>query len=191
MNEIWRDILNLEGYYQVSNMGKVKSIKRTVVYKDGRNFNYPEVILKQRKDTNGYLQVGFNINGCKENHRVHRLVAGVFLAKNESKTAVNHIDGNKENNTFENLEWVTYQENTRKGYETGLFEKTRDIARERWNGNKLQCKPVEIRIKEDGKSLKFESARQASRYIGQSENYFTQLLRIGGENKFYEVKRIV
>ncbi|HBE6984822.1 TPA: NUMOD4 motif-containing HNH endonuclease [Staphylococcus aureus] len=189
MEEIWKDIPHFEGYYQVSILGNVKSVNRTVKYKDGRVYEYPSKYLKQREDPNGYLQVGFNVNGNKSTHRTHRLVAETFLGKPKGKLmSVNHIDGIKSNNKLENLEWVTYSENTKKGYELGLFEKVKKVASDRWKNNKLQCKPVEIVVKDNKEKLKFDSARNASRCVGQCENYFTELLRKGGENKKYKVR---
>ena len=191
MKEIWKDVPKFEGYYQVSNLGNVRSVERTIKYKDGRTYNYPSKHLKQRKDTNGYLQVGFNVNGNKSNHRTHRLVAETFLVKPKiDLISVNHIDGIKVNNQLDNLEWVTYSENTQKVYDLGLFEKAREAAREKWKNNTYQCKKVEVTFKDTGITKKFKSAREASRYINRCQNYFTQLLRIGGENKYYKVKFI-
>lgn len=188
MEEIWKDVPEYEGYYQVSNLGEVKSIKRTVKYKDGRIFKYPSKILKPKKDTRGYLQVGFNVSGAKSNHRIHRLVAETFIGKPKAKLmSVNHIDGVKTNNNLTNLEWVTYSENTRKGVELGLFDKAIKKARERLLGNQYGSKPVILEIKATNEQLEFNSARNASRYVGQCQNYFTQLLRRGGENKKYKI----
>lgn len=190
MEEVWRDIKGYEGYYQISNFGKVKSLKRIVKYKDGRTFKYKTKYLKPTKDTRGYLGVGLNKNGNVKHFRVHRLVAETFLGKPKVRLmSVNHIDGIKTNNILDNLEWVTYSENTRKGYEIGLFDKTIKTHRERWKGNKLQCKAVKIVIKETNEEFIFESAREASRYVGHCENYFTELLRRGGENKKYKVAK--
>ncbi|MDU0441564.1 NUMOD4 domain-containing protein [Staphylococcus haemolyticus] len=191
MKEVWKDVPKFEGYYQVSNLGNIRSVERVVKYRDGRKYNYPSKLLKQRKDTNGYLQVSFNVNGNKSSHRTHRLVAETFLIKPEiDLISVNHIDGVKINNKLDNLEWVTYSENTKKGYDAGLFEKARKAARERWKNNTYQCKKVEVVFKDTGTAKKFKSAREASRYINRCQNYFTQLLRIGGENKYYKVKFI-
>src|SRR5699024_3246464 len=149
MEEIWKDIPNFEGYYQVSNLGNVRSVERIIKYRDGRTFNYPSKQLKQGKDTRGYYQVGFNVNGRQTNHRIHRLVAETFLVKPETKLiSVNHIDGIKANNQLDNLEWVTYSENTKKGYDSGLFEKAREAASERWKNNTYQCKKVEVIFKD-------------------------------------------
>ena len=191
MKEIWRDIPGYEKFYQVSDLGKVRSVNRIVKYKDGRIYKYPSKILKTHTDPKGYPQVGFNVNGKKTNHRIHRLVAESFLGKpDEILMSVNHIDGIKTNNHLDNLEWVTYSENTKKGYETGLFDKAITTAKQRWIGNKMQSKPVEIIIKSSNNMLRFDSARDASKYIGKCQNYFTELLRRGGENKKYKVKQI-
>lgn len=192
MKEIWKDVPGYKGFYQVSSFGEVRSVERTIKYKDGRIFKYSSKNLKQKQDTKGYPQVGFNVNGKQTNHRVHRLVAETFLGKPRKKLmSVNHIDGVKTNNNLCNLEWVTYSENTRKGYEIGLFDKSKDVARKRWKNNKLQCKPVEVIIKNSGEVLNFESARAASKYVGQCQNYFTELLRRGGENKKFKVKQVI
>lgn len=187
MKEIWKDVRNYEGFYQISNKGNVKSVQRKVVYSDGRVFNYPEKILKPSPDTKGYLGVGLNRNGTAKPKRVHRLVAEAFLNKPEGLMSVNHIDGVKTNNNLSNLEWVTYSENTKKGYELGLFNNSIKASRERFKGNKLQSKAVEIVIKDTNEKLEFESARDASKYVGRCQNYFTQLLRIGGENRYFKV----
>ena len=71
----------------------------------------------------------------------------------------------------------------------GLFDNTIKKARKRWIGNKIQCKPVVIFIKSVDETYHFESARAASKYVGQCENYFTELLRRGGENKRFKVKQ--
>lgn len=186
--EVWKEVKGFEGFYEVSNLGRVRSVKRTVLYKDGRIFKYESVLLKEIKDPNGYLRVGFNKNGKKSIHRIHRLVAENFISNNSSDKEVNHIDGMKENNRLDNLEWVTSSENTRKGYELGLFEKARKKARERWRGNTLRAKHVDVFDKNEGNWMTFDSAVNASLHFGWAKNYFTQLLRVGGENKRYKVR---
>lgn len=188
MMEIWKAVKGFEGFYEVSNMGRVRSVKRTVLYKDGRKFNYKGVLLKVMKDPRGYSQVGFNKNGIKSTHRIHRLVAENFIPNHSIDKEVNHIDGVKENNTLDNLEWVTSSENTRKGYELGLFEKSRKTASERWKGNTLNAKYVDVFDKNEEVWITFDSAVNASLHFGWAKNYFTQLLRIGGENNRYKVR---
>ena len=186
--EIWKSVKGFEGFYEVSDLGRVRSVKRTVLYKDGRMFKYESVLLKKTKDPRGYLQVGFNKNGKKSTHRIHRLVAENFIFNNSNDKEVNHIDGVKENNRLDNLEWVTSSENTKKGYELGLFEKARKKASERWRGHTLGAKHVDVFDKSEEEWITFDSAVNASLHFGWAKNYFTQLLRVGGENKRYKVR---
>ena len=99
MIEEWKDIKNFSNY-EVFNMGNVRN--KTTGY-----------ILKGRKCKNGYVQVCIKNDETNKfiNQYIHRLVALAFLDKPEQKNAVNHIDGDKTNNTLENLEWVTDSEN--------------------------------------------------------------------------------
>lgn len=120
MNEIWRDIKGLKGSYQVSNTGKVKSLKRIVVRNNGVNLSVKERILKQSLFSNGYMFV--NIGGKPVT--VHRLVAEAFIDNPLMKRTVNHIDCDKTNNIICNLEWATYQENERHAWANGLKKPT-------------------------------------------------------------------
>jgi hypothetical protein len=109
--EIWKDIPNYEGIYQVSNLGRVKSLQRLVKGKINLRIN-KEKILKPTVDFHGYCVVGlYNLN-CKR-IKVHQLVAIAFLNHKlcGHKLVVNHIDGNKINNNLKNLEIVTQREN--------------------------------------------------------------------------------
>lgn len=103
--EEWKDVVGYEGLYQVSNEGRVKSLK----YRGSDK----ECILKNRKTTKGYLQVALWKNRkCKE-IQVHRLVAMAFIPNDDpiNKTQVNHKNENKTLNTVENLEWCTNEYN--------------------------------------------------------------------------------
>lgn len=102
--EIWKDIDGYEGKYQVSNLGRIKSLK-------DRYGNTIEKILKPGKIKNGYLIVILCKNGTKKTSKVHRLVANAFIPNTNNFRCVNHKDENKENNCVENLEWCTYQYN--------------------------------------------------------------------------------
>lgn len=110
VKEIWKDISDYNGLYQVSNLGRIKSFKRN-----------REIILKPFKNRCGYYQVDLNKNTKGKTYTNHRLV--MFAFKLEEKfeyNEVNHIDGNKENNTLDNLEWCTRSENLKHAYNTGL-----------------------------------------------------------------------
>lgn len=108
MEEIWIDISGYEGKYQVSNLGRVRSL----IYKNNANGKIykREKLLKQFYDRNGYLRVDLKM-GKRKNAQVHRLVALAFIPNPLEKPQVNHKDKDKENNKVDNLEWVTNQEN--------------------------------------------------------------------------------
>jgi len=122
MGEIWKDIPNYEGLYQISNLGRVKSLERIVLQKNGRKRVQHELIRKPRKVYKGYLQIDLWKNHEYSAKRINRLVAQAFIPNPENKPEVNHIDGNKENNCVDNLEWVTGKENMQHAIRTGLWK---------------------------------------------------------------------
>ena len=110
-NEVWKDIENYEGYYQVSNLGRVKSLSR-IMWNGKVWWQSPEKILKERWGNSGhYATVSLRKDGKSKTQTIHRLVANAFVKKVEGKKYINHIDENKANNTANNLEWVTPSEN--------------------------------------------------------------------------------
>lgn len=123
--EVWKDIEGYEGFYQVSNYGRVKSLDRIVQMRRGGktlDMHIKERIRRQVKSRDGYYGVQL-IKGCKEKTiKVHRLVAVAFLDNPDGLPEVNHIDGNKENNRVENLEWCTHGHNIRHAIRTGLIK---------------------------------------------------------------------
>lgn len=104
--EIWKDIKGYEGYYQVSNLGNVRSLDRFDGVHDRKGTK-----IKPNLKQNGYLQVGLRKHNKRKWFGVHRLVATYFLRNPNNKPQVNHIDCNKQNNNVSNLEWVTGKEN--------------------------------------------------------------------------------
>lgn len=110
MNEIWKDIKNYEGIYQISNMGRIKSIERTIIRKNGKKLLVKEKILKQNlrgKNNNKYYHITLQ-GKC---FRVNRLIAETFIPNPNNLPCVNHKDENKLNNKVTNLEWCTYRYN--------------------------------------------------------------------------------
>ena len=117
--EIWKDIEGFEGRYQISNQGRVKSL---VCNNFGRyKKNSGEWILKAGKSHCGYMRVLLvDKNGGRHSLFVHRLVLIAFFGIDSEKKQVNHINGIKDDNRLENLEWVTQSENMKHAYRIGL-----------------------------------------------------------------------
>ena len=110
--EYWKPVVGYEGHYQVSNFGRVKSIKF------GK-----EIILKPRKDKCGYYSVVLYKNGIVKKYYVHRLVAEAFIPNPNNLPCVNHKDENKLNNSVDNLEWCDRLYNVR--YGTGIERRSK------------------------------------------------------------------
>lgn len=110
--EIWKSVPDYIGYYQVSNLGRVRSLDRIVNHGSG-TFQYKKgVVLTQSKSSSGYYSVTLIKGGHRKIFMVHRLVAGAFLENKLNLPIVNHRDENKLNNRLENLEWCSYAYNT-------------------------------------------------------------------------------
>lgn len=125
ITEIWKDIKGYEGLYQISNLGNVKSVKRRIKYSNGTIVSYPEKILKGFISTSGYKAVDLYENKKKKKFYIHRLVAEAFVDNPLNKPEVNHINENKLDNRFENLEWCTSSENKLAGTVIERANKTR------------------------------------------------------------------
>ena len=109
--EIWKDINGYKGSYMISSKGRVKSLERTILMKNGKLRTIKEKIRVPVKDKDGYLEVMLSKNNITSHAKIHRLVAYAFLERIKGKNEVNHKDGNKANNSIENLEWCNALEN--------------------------------------------------------------------------------
>lgn len=123
MKEIWKDIKGYEKYYQVSSFGKIKSLDRYVIDKKGNLRFKKGKVLALNKDNDGYLHIRLHKNGESHIYTVHKIVATHFIEQPDDfdvvKYEINHKDNNRENNNYDNLEWVTHADNIRHSVKQG------------------------------------------------------------------------
>lgn len=147
MEEIWKDIKEYEGLYQVSNVGRVKRVATNRVLQPYRN-------------KVGYLLVYLCKNGKRKTHRIHRLVAQSFIQNPENKPEVNHLDENKINNMVSNLEWSTRKENCNYG--------TRN--------ERLSIPIIATNLK-TGESREFYGSNECARQLSLNNAHITSVLK--------------
>lgn len=129
-SEEWRPVVGYEGLYEVSNLGRVKALERSVKsHNQVCEFyrTYPERLISMHRLDRNYYQVFICKDGVSKGYLIHRLVAEAFIPNPENKPEVNHKDRNPANNCVSNLEWVTKLENIRdainKGWDPTLSRK--------------------------------------------------------------------
>lgn len=147
MKEIWKDIF--DGKYQISNLGNIRSL----------NYHREKRIreLSKLKMPNGYETVKICINGKVKRYSLHRLVAEAFIPNSENKKQVNHINGIKNDNRVENLEWCTQSENQLHAVRNGL-QRTKPILQYDLQGNFIK---------------EWESSSEAGRYVKRAPTNIT------------------
>ena len=156
--EIYTLINNFENY-AISNYGNIKNVKKGV-------------ILKPNKNKNGYLQYTFCQNRIKNTFRIHRLVGLYFVQNPNNKPYINHKNGIKTDNHYENLEWCTAKEND---------------THARLNGLKIQNKPIMAENVLTGSKKVFSSVSEAGAILGINKGTISKVLH-NKRNKVHDYK---
>ena len=152
MTEEWKPVVGYEGRYEVSNLGRVRSVGRTVIDKVGRRQVWPSIVLSAFLNLEGRIQVSLWKDNRKKILQVHRLVAMAFLPNPDNLPQVNHKDENPQNNRVDNLEWCTNKYNV--NYGTALVRMAQK--------NMI---PV-IGTDKDGNEYRFASIKEAGEKTG-------------------------
>ena len=122
--EHWKDISGYEGIYQVSNFGRIKSLERVLVYSNGRKARHRERIKSQPLDCKTEYRIAvLSKKNIQRAFKISRLVAKAFVSNPSAHPVVNHIDGDKKNDHFLNLEWCTYSYNNLHAFDLGLSKR--------------------------------------------------------------------
>ena len=159
--EVWKDVKNYEGYYIVSSMGKVKSLDRIVLGKNGASYFRSGKLKSSVTNKWGYLQVLLSKNNKQKLCLIHRLVAEVFIPNPENKPHIDHINTDKKDNRVENLRWATRSENMNNPL---TKEKCREM-----NKGKHRSEETKKKISESGKGriLSEESKKKIGKGNGK------------------------
>lgn len=128
--EIWKDIENYEGVYQVSNYGRIKSFAQKSLGK----IKIPHILNK------GYLRIGLDKNANEVLYLVHRLVAMAFIPNPFKKPQINHKNSNKQDNKVQNLEWCTNGENLKHSYSMGIH------CQDGMKNNNVKLNELQVRV---------------------------------------------
>ena len=152
----WKDIVGYENEYQINQFGEIRTLK------DSPKLKKYDVLKPQISKRNGYVYQMLYKNGKEKLLRVHRLVAMAFLPNSNNLPQVNHKDGNKQNNSVDNLEWCEQSDNMKHAYKNGLQIPSENQRKAIINTNKLKQKKV-CQIKDGEVINTFSGISEASR----------------------------
>lgn len=119
-NQIWKPVNGFEGLYEVSSDGQVRTVSRIASQKNGGLYPVKSKIKVARRTKSGYMQVALVRNNITHNTYLHRIIGEAFILKPEGCDVINHINGIKNDNRIENLEWVTSSQNNLHALENKL-----------------------------------------------------------------------
>lgn len=165
LNEEFRDIKGFENFYQISNYGRVKSLKK--YHGISKEYYNRERILKNLPHKGGYLKVGFNKNKKKKSFLIHQLVATSFILNENNYKEINHIDCNKYNNRIDNLEWCSRSYNILHAYKNEKFSSQKEHLKKLWV---KQSKPVLQFTLDNIFVKKWDSVAQIEKTLGFSHS---------------------
>lgn len=137
MEEIWKEIEGFEGKYEISNLGRIRTVKNIQHFwsRASGEWKLEERIQETNKirvcfkNNKGYMRIALKNKDKVKDYLVHRLVAKTFIPNPENKRFVNHKNGNKEDNRVENLEWCTQKENMQHAVKNGLSKGRRKVGK--------------------------------------------------------------
>jgi len=158
--EKWKPIVGYEGLYEISNLGRVKSMARVIKRSINGEQKVGEIFLKFELASNGYYRVSLWKDNVKKNKTIHRLVATHFVNNTNNKKTVNHKDGNKLNNKASNLEWATYCENNGHAFKNKLINTSKQV---------IQIDPITLNAVNE-----FESLSDAARKTEANQSHISR-----------------
>ncbi len=127
--EVWRNIADFVGFYQVSSYGRIKALARIIFKDNGRHVCLKTRIKKLAKGLHGHLSIALYKHSIVKTYYIHRLVLEAFVGSCPDGCEASHLDGNPKNNHHENLCWETHAENMQRTYEHGTSSKGRTIPK--------------------------------------------------------------
>ena len=174
IQEIWKDVVGFEGYYEVSNLGRVRSVERDIFCKNGVVCHYKSRIIKQVEKTCKYKIPRLYVNLSKESRNycktVHRLVALAFIPNPDNLPQVNHKDEDPSNNRVDNLEWCTAQYN-------------HDYGTRNERTSKSLLKPINVYNKNGEYICQYPSIQETAKKLKCDESSITKVCK--GKNKYH------
>ncbi|UXO93890.1 HNH endonuclease [Pseudanabaena phage Pan2] len=171
MDEIWLPVKGYEKSYEVSSLGRIRSLDRFVNLRQGLKRKAPGKLMNPSVNNQGYLTVTLGAESGPKNYKLHKLVATAFLGEPKEGQEVRHLDGNPQNNAIENLAWGTHSENMQDQIAHGNH----------WWKNKTHCKrghefSIEnTRIGRDGKRHCRACARASTAKYKESRRVLERL----------------
>lgn len=183
-NEIWKDVVGYEGLYQVSNLGRVRSLERTCASKNSALRKVPSYILKPSFG-GGYLYYNLTKNATCRRVLAHRIVATAFIPNPNGFQIINHIDEDKKNNNALNLEWCNHKYNNDYGNRKKLVAETH-------KKNKKNCRAIYHIDKEGNIIGSYDSIASAACELGVKKDLIMNILRgatkVRRENLLFKYK---